>query len=80
MVEGFTKIQIRNGLAIFWSMFGAFYVAGITFFDIPLANQRVVDTVLGFVLGTIVSTIIGYYFGSSKGSAEKTALLTNKEN
>jgi len=69
------KIEIRNGLAIFWSIIGAAYIGGITFTEIPEHNIRVVDTVLGFVLGTIVATIIAYYFGSSKGSADKNEMI-----
>lgn len=73
------KYETQTILAFFWSIFGAVYITGITFFDIPESNHRVVDTVLGFVLGTIVATIIGFYFGSSKGSADKNELI-NKEN
>lgn len=73
------KMEIRNLLAICWSGFGALYIIGITFFNIPTNNHRAVDTVLGFILGTIVSTIINFYFGSSKGSADKNEMIKNKE-
>lgn len=72
-------MEIRNLLAVCWSGFGALYIIGITFMDIPVNNHRAVDTVLGFVLGTIVSTIIGFYFGSSKGSADKNEMIKGKE-
>ena len=73
------KMEIRNLLGIFWSAFGALYIIGITFINIPINNHRAVDTVLGFILGTIVSTIINFYFGSSKGSADKNEMIKNKD-
>ncbi len=66
--------------AIGWSVFAAMYISGVTFFDIPSKNIRVVDTVLGFMLGTLVSTIISFFFGSSKSSqvANETIAQTVK--
>ena len=71
------KYETQTILAFFWSIFGAVYITGITFFNIPESNHRVVDTALGFVLGTIVATVIGFYFGSSKGSADKNDIINN---
>lgn len=51
--------------AWFWSVASVVYIGSVTFFAIPSANVRVVDTVLGFVLGTLVSTLIGYFYGTS---------------
>ena len=51
--------------AWFWSVWSVAYITTITFFPIPAANVRVVDTVLGFVLGTLVSTLVGYFYGTS---------------
>ena len=51
--------------ASFWSITAALYIMFVTFMEIPAANIRFVDTVIGFMLGTVVSTIIGYFFGSS---------------
>ncbi len=47
------------------------YIFGITWFDVPKENQRIVDTVLGFLLGVSLSAIIQFFFGSSKGSSDK---------
>jgi hypothetical protein len=54
------------------------YIFFITFVEIPQANVRFADTVLGTVLGTVVATTINFFFGSSASSKEKTQLL--KEN
>ena len=65
-------------LATFWSLTAVAYIFFITFVEIPQANVRFADTVLGTVLGTVVATTINFFFGSSASSKEKTQLL--KEN
>jgi uncharacterized membrane protein YjjP (DUF1212 family) len=62
-------------LAIFWSVFTAAFITAITFAEIPLANIRFADTILGFLLGTIVATIMNFFFGSSQSSKDKTQEL-----
>lgn len=61
-------------LAIFWSVIGGVYIFLVTFMEV--VNVRAADTVLGFLLGTIVATIINFFFGSSKGSKDKTSILS----
>lgn len=56
-----TGLLLFTGVYIFW----------ITFGNIPVANQRFADTILGFMLGTVVSTVIYFFFGSSKQSKNK---------
>lgn len=65
-------------LALFWSATSITYIFFITFIEIPQANVRFADTVLGTVLGTVIATTINFFFGSSASSKEKTQLL--KEN
>ena len=72
--DSFSK-GFKYYLASFWSIFSALYIAAVTFIPIPLGNERITDTVLGFLLGTIVATIINYFLGSSSGSAIKTDML-----
>jgi len=54
--------------AIGWSVFCGTYIAFITFGEIPDANVRFADTILGFTLGTLVAQIFNFFFGSSAGS------------
>jgi hypothetical protein len=61
--------------ASFWSTAAVLYIACITFLEVPQANERFADTVLGFVLGTVIATIIGFFYGSSAGSKEKDLLM-----
>jgi uncharacterized membrane protein YjjP (DUF1212 family) len=61
--------------ATFWSIASALYIAFITFGDIPEANVRFADTILGFILGTIIATIVQFFFGSSQGSKDKEHAL-----
>lgn len=62
-------------MALFWSVVGAAYMFGITFFPVPEESQRFADTALGFILGTIIAQILGFFFGSSQGSADKTRVM-----
>jgi hypothetical protein len=55
----------------FWAVIASTYVGFITFGDIPEANVRFADTILGFILGTVIATIVQFFFGSSLGSKEK---------
>jgi len=54
--------------AIGWSIFCALYIGFITFGEIPEANVRFADTILGFTLGTLIAQIFSFFFGSSMGS------------
>jgi hypothetical protein len=61
-----------------WSIVAVVYIFMITFMNIPTANVRFADTVLGFLLGTIVATIINYFYGSSKSSADKNEVMKGR--
>lgn len=58
-------------LSAYWSIVATIYVGCVTFCDIPPANVRFADTILGFLLGTIVATVLNFWLGSSVGSKEK---------
>lgn len=62
-------------LAIFWSLFAAVYIGAITFAEIPVANTRFADTILGFILGTVIATILNFFLGSTSDSRKKTDLM-----
>ena len=55
----------------FWSILSSIYIGFITFGDIPEANVRFADTILGFVLGTMVASMFQFLLGSSLGSRKK---------
>lgn len=57
-------------------MFAAL-TAALFFFEIPAANQRAADIVLGAMLGAF-GTAIAYWLGSSRGSAEKQEILARR--
>lgn len=65
-------------LAIFWSVFAVAYISFITFGNIPAANVRFADTILGFILGTVIATVLNFFFGSSQSSKDKTSALTKE--
>lgn len=58
-------------MSVFWSVFSAIYIAAVTFIQVPMGNERIVDQVLGFIMGTIVATAINFWLGSSWGSKSK---------
>lgn len=58
-------------VTVFWSLFSALYIAGVTFLEVPMGNERVVDQVLGFIMGTVAATVINFWLGSSWGSKTK---------
>ncbi|EGZ6890222.1 hypothetical protein DDN52_16490 [Vibrio cholerae] len=57
--------------AIGWSLFAFLYLGFITFGDIPEANIRFADTVLGFLLGTVLAGMFGFFYGSSAGNERR---------
>ena len=61
--------------AAFWSVASCLYIGFITFANIPMANIRFADTILGFLLGTVVATILNFFYGTSKSSQDKTDKL-----
>ncbi len=63
--------QFVYWFAIGWSLFGAAYIVGITFYNVPQASVRFADTILGFLLGTLLATILNFFFGSSYSSKAK---------
>ena len=58
-------------LTMFWSAAAVIYIGFVTFSEIPVANVRFADTILGFLLGTVIATMLNYWLGSSIGSKEK---------
>ena len=58
-------------VTVFWSIFSALYIEGVTFLEVPMGNERVVDQVLGFIMGTVAATVINFWLGSSWGSKSK---------
>ena len=51
--------------AYLWSISSIVYIFCVSFVSIPIANVRVVDTIVGFLLGTIIAGLIGYFYGAS---------------
>lgn len=50
-------------------------IAMLIFVPVPEANKAVLDILIG-VLASAFTGIVGYFFGSSKGSADKTAIMS----
>jgi len=68
----------KNFLYIFtavWSVFAMAFFAMASFYSIPDANTRIVDTIIGVLIGTVLTGFFNFFFGSSKGSKDKTDAL-----
>ena len=59
------SLWFKMRLTTMWSVFAIFYITAVTFVEIPLTNDRVVDQVLGFLMGTVVATGLNYWIGTS---------------
>lgn len=62
-----------NYFSWFWSVVSIGYFTATTF--MPVENERVADTILGFLLGTAVAAIINFHYGSSSGSSSKSDMI-----
>lgn len=58
-----------------WSLFSMVFFLAVTFGDVPTANVRVVDTILGFVLGTAIASIFNFFFGTTVGSQRNSEAI-----
>lgn len=71
---------MKNAKEIYLYVFAALFVLGFFYLSIALRNTPE----SGFVTGIIetvkngVILILGYFFGSSKGSADKTEILSKE--
>ena len=68
----------KNFLYMFtsvWSVFAMVFFAMASFYTIPDANTRIVDTIIGVLIGTVLTGFFNFFFGSSKGSKDKTDAL-----
>ena len=68
----------KNFLYLFtatWSIFAMVFFAMASFYSIPEANTRIVDTIIGVLIGTVLTGFFNFFFGSSKGSKDKTDAL-----
>lgn len=67
--------QFGLGFIIVGGFFALLYL--LVSKEVPSQNSDVLNLVIGALIGSF-STIVGYFFGSSKGSSEKTELLSKK--
>ena len=68
----------KNFLYMFtsvWSIFAMTFFSLASFYTIPEANTRIVDTIIGVLIGTVLTGFFNFFFGSSKGSKDKTDAL-----
>lgn len=57
--------QFIYWFALLWSVASMAYIAGITFYVVPVANLPIVNTVLGFLLGSAIAGILNFFYGST---------------
>ena len=52
-------------------------IIGLFFINVPSDNKDMVNIIVGIVIGGAFATLYNWRFGSSKGSADKTAAMTD---
>ena len=57
--------------------FAAIIIILLLFIEIPESNKDVVNFILGIVVGTGLTGMFQYFFGSSKGSKDKSDIMSN---
>ena len=58
------------------------YIFCITWIEVPMANVRFSDTILGVLIGSIISVVMNYFFGSSinkKAMARRQEPIADKK-
>lgn len=75
-----TGVKDINLYVLAWVIIGGFFtLLGILMFNTLPADQNGVIFMLFGALATSFGSVIAYFFGSSKGSADKTKMLTEKK-
>lgn len=73
------RVIFECGFAVMIILIVSTYLFGITFFEVPEDNSRVVDTILGFLLGSVISPIIIWAFKNSKHTVDKELSTLNQQ-
>ena len=66
----FTKQDIRNTLAITWTVLCFIFMFRLMNHEIPSGNRDVINTVAGVLIGQTV-VIVAFYFVQSKSEIDK---------
>lgn len=80
-ITNVTKTNDGNMFSLAWAVVIAFFAFTVLvlFVKVPVESSQMVGTLIG-VISTAFGVVLNYYFGSSKGSADKTKLLTADSN
>lgn len=63
-------MSFTNFLALILILFMVIFFPCMVFLNIPTANVRFADTILGFMLGSVVGVVVNFYFGSSMATQD----------
>ena len=73
-----------NAKTIYQYVLGAIIVAGffvatylLIYNSVPVENNDVLNMLLGALMAQFVN-VVAYFYGSSKGSSDKTEIMSNK--
>lgn len=83
MINFFTTLSqnTRSIIAVIITLLSFAFLFLTAFHVIPISNQGIVNTAIGFILSAM-SGIAGYYFGSAKDASDKQKadILKNQQN
>jgi ABC-type tungstate transport system substrate-binding protein len=69
LMRKITKQDIRNTLAMVWTVCSFIFLYKLLVKRIPTENKDVVIAIAGLIIGQLV-VIMGYYFGQSKSEVD----------
>jgi riboflavin transporter FmnP len=73
-----TKNEFTQKLAMFVVGFSCLIVIMLFFVEVPEANQRIVDMVLGVIVGSGLVSVINYFFQSHE-TKDPLTISKNKD-
>lgn len=71
-------INFKYRLATILIIMCLLYVFAVSFYEVPAANARIVDTSVGMIISMVIGVIVPYFFGGPKKPQDGSPQNPNK--